>query len=250
MSKRKLRIVAIETSARLGSVACGEDSEVLIEKEFIGEQRHTDQLLPTLAEVCSEAGWSPQSIDQVYVSAGPGSFTGMRVGITAAKALGLALDVKIVAVPSTDVMVLNASNTENGPATHDIARIVTIMDAKRGQVYAALYERWDSDQTYVPGFQTLWEPSLMTAQEVLTKVDRPLAVLGEGLRWHSAAFEGESEVVCLPEPLWQPRARNVLRCGWLRAQAGLFTPADQLTPIYVRRPEAVEKWEQRHGKES
>ena len=122
------------------------------------------------------------------------------------------------------------------------------IDAKRKGVYAAVYEKLvigDQEGSYIPGWRCVEEPRVCTAEEFMECKYRPLHILGDGLQFHREALTGEG-VVHLGEETWQPRAANVLRCGWLRAQAGEFIEPRELVPIYLRRPEAVERWEKRH----
>lgn len=249
-----MKIIAIETSGRVGSVALAVGPQLICEKEFTGDQQHSSQLFPLLDSLCKEQGWSPDQIDEIYVSVGPGSFTGLRVGITAAKTLAFAHPINIVAVPSTDVMALNFSG-DLPESVRDIETVAVVMDAKRRQIYTSVFVRTESGNSeessdqLLPGYRVIIPPSVMTPAELLAQSPRPLAILGEGLRWHHESLSGP-EIETLSEDYWQPMARNVHRCGFLRAQAGLYAQADQLTPLYLRRPEAVEKWEQLHGTKS
>jgi len=239
-------ILALETSGRVGSAALAKGPELIAEGEFSAEQTHSREALPVVDRLCRRVGWSPEQLRQVYVSVGPGSFTGLRVGITAAKTLAFALDLQVVAVPSTEVTALNTKPSLWDRVDLSRGQLAVVMDAKRGQIYAAVFEPTDDEpDRLVPGFRTVMEATVLSAAELLARTVRPLYVLGEGLRWHGSAFRAAG-VVCLPEPTWRPRAANVHRCGWRRARAGLFTPPETLTPLYLRRPEAEEKWQQRH----
>ena len=99
------RALAIETSARVGSIAAANDGVVLAEEQFEHGLQHAAQIVPILDRLCRAQGWSPREIEHLYVSAGPGSFTGLRIGITLAKTMALATGVKIVAVPTVRVLV-------------------------------------------------------------------------------------------------------------------------------------------------
>ena len=102
----------------------------------------------------------------------------------------------------------------------------------------------------LPGFRTRIPPTVMSPAELLSRTGRPLYLLGEGLKYHRRELAPEGEkVIWLEKKYHQPRAANVHRLGRLRARAGLFTETDKLMPIYLRRPEAVEKWEKLHGKD-
>lgn len=238
------KIIAFETSGRIGSIALAEGDIFLAAQVFDAPQTHSRQALQVAADLVRSVGWTPDDLNEVYVSAGPGSFNGLRVGITAAKTLAFALNIPVVAVPSTEVLALNAENisAELGP----IQRLAVIMDAKRRQVFAAVFEPNPAAQSFIPGYRIFLEATVVTPVDLLAKIPTPLHVLGEGLRWHQDAFTAPG-ITCLPEPYWQPTAANVHRIGWLRARAGLYARPDELIPIYLRRPEAVEKWEQRHG---
>ena len=244
--KKAVKIMALETSAPLGSVALGEDSQVLREKELTAEQQHAAELLPAMEAIVREQGWQVGDLDHLYVSAGPGSFTGLRIGITAAKVLGWAQLTRLVAVVSTDAAVLNVDEAVGG---QEVRYGVVVIDAKRKGVYAAVYERVAKDgmaNSYIPGWRCVLEPRIMTAAELMTGNYRPMHILGDGLKVHREVLTGEA-VVPLAQRHWPPRARNVLRCGWLRAKAGLFVTPEELLPIYLRRPEAVERWQEKHG---
>jgi len=270
-------ILALETSAGIGSVALAAGPHLLREQPFTAALRHAGELLPLMDRLTRAQGWQPRDIDQLYLSAGPGSFTGLRIAVAVAKALSFALPrVKIVAVPSTDALVLNAHDARTAqPPLHHVA---VVIDAKRLMVYAALYEKTDDDPTaaptpptvappaqapddplarelhrilcdgLVPGFRLLRPAAALPPEQLLAEAPRPLYVLGPGLTAHREAFTAQG-VLWLPQAAWQPRAAAVHSCGWRRAQAGRFTDPNLLLPIYLRRPEAVERWEKLHGQD-
>ena len=248
------KIMVIETSGRLGGVALAVGPELIEERFFSAELMHTAELLPTLDALCRHHRWRPQDIDQLYVSAGPGSFTGLRVAITAAKTLAFAQHTAIVAVPSMDALVLNAASDQQ-PNDCQSRQVAVVIEAGRGRVFAAVFEPalgGESDanertQSYVPGFLNVVPAAQMLPTELLDRTSRPLLLLGEGLNYHRQEFEGDGLTI-LPDQCNTPAAANVHRCGWLRAQAGLFDDPQKLLPIYLRRPEAEEKWEKLHEK--
>ena len=252
-------IVAIETSGPIGRVALADGPLLLAEQRFGERLNHAAELLPTIDLLCRRQNWRPRDIQQVYVSAGPGSFTGLRVAITAAKTLSFAHGMKIVAVPSTEALVLNAHPAADELGL-DIARVAVVLEAGRGQVFAAVFERDStpqsgagvpdgnsSTQALVPGFRTLMPAAAIYPTELLAYADaRPLYLMGQGISYHQAELCA-GRLRWLPEDYWHGSAASVHRCGWLRAQAGLFAQPDKLTPTYLRRPEAVVKWEHLHG---
>ena len=101
------RVLALETSGRTGSVALARQGTVLSEEEFPHGLKHAAGIIPIIDRMCRSAGWGPWDIDEIYVSIGPGSFTGLRVGVTVAKSLAFATGARLVAVPTMDALVRN-----------------------------------------------------------------------------------------------------------------------------------------------
>lgn len=135
-----------------------------------------------------------------------------------------------MAIPTLDVIAQNALDAD--PAVDHVA---VVLDAKRGNVYAAWYRR--NGAVMVPQ---------STAADVepfafLSGLPADCAVLGEGVTYHRAAIERASRMI-LPEPLWPPRAETVYRLGYAKALAGQFVNRRDLIPIYIRPPEAEEKF--------
>src|SRR3954453_22527860 len=128
-----MRSIAIETSGRIGSIAVVDGEKILAEETFQHGLQNAAQIIPIIDRLTSAQRWSPSDIQQVFVSIGPGSFTGLRIGVTLAKTMALATGVKLVAVPSVRVLVENAP--EN--AKH----VIIVLDAKRDQIFSARFER-------------------------------------------------------------------------------------------------------------
>jgi tRNA threonylcarbamoyladenosine biosynthesis protein TsaB len=227
-----VRALTIETSARTGSIAAVEDARVVAEEEFEHGLQHAAQIIPIIDRLCRARGWTPRDLNELYVSAGPGSFTGLRIGVTLAKTMALATGVKLVAVPTARVLV------ENAPP--DARHVVLVLDAKRDQIFTARFER-DATGTWIER-----EPAhLDSLVAMLARASRPVHLLGEGIPYHEKFIpRDDAGVIVTPAELWRPRARIVAAIGGQMARAGQFADPDRLTPIYLRIPEAEEKWEQ------
>ncbi|MBN1435855.1 MAG: tRNA (adenosine(37)-N6)-threonylcarbamoyltransferase complex dimerization subunit type 1 TsaB [Sedimentisphaerales bacterium] len=249
----QIRIMCVETSGRLGSVAVAEGGKLLLERHFTAMQAHASELLPTMASLCEEVGWRGGDIDHLYFSIGPGSFTGLRIAVTVAKSMAFAGAVKLVAVPSMEVLALNARDALEADGG-ELGQVGLVVDAKRRQIYTGVYD-WVGDEAevdedeagYARGFWRVLDACLLKPSELLEKTGRPLWLLGEGLAQHGKAFADADGVECLPEQYWSGQARHVHSCGWRRAQKGQFCSAAALEPMYLRRPEAIERWEKLHG---
>lgn len=224
------RALAIETSGRVGSVAIVEDGTLLAEEQFAHGLQHAAEMLPRIARLCRSHGWSPRDLRELYVSGGPGSFTGLRIGITLAKTLAFATGARIVAVPSVRVLAHNAP-----PACRDL---LIVLDAKRDQIFTARLTRSEGE----------WreeEPAhLDNLPAMLSRAPRPIYLLGEGIPYHKKFIPADDPaIIVTPEDLWRARSAAVAEEGARLAAGNQFTDPDRLTPIYLRRPEAEEKWE-------
>jgi tRNA threonylcarbamoyladenosine biosynthesis protein TsaB len=229
------RVLAIETSSARGSVALGEGPRLLAVGELATNSQHCQLLIPTIDDLCVRQRWEPRSLDEIHVSAGPGSFTGLRIAVTVAKTLAIILDLRVVAVPTTDVIAARAEELADPPS-----HLAVALDAKRKQVYGAVY-RLEAGR-----YRPLVGPCLLSPAELIARTPRPLGLTGEGLTYHAEAFKGAG-APWLPEHLRWPRAQEVHRLGWEMAEAGHYSDPVGLAPIYVRIPEAEERWAQRHG---
>lgn len=225
--------LALETSGDIGSVALGRGTEWLATATFEGPKMHAGDLVPTIDALCREHQVPPDRIDAVFVSAGPGSFTGLRIGIAVARMLALSVGARLVSVPSLNVIAQNALQADPPPP-----HVGVILDAKRGRTFAAAFHR-DSD-----GYQQQDEPAEVEPEAFLRSLPSGAGVIGTGVPLHREAVES-SGVTILPAELYPARAEIVYRLGSKAARSGRWTEPHLLRPIYVRAPEAEEKWRMR-----
>lgn len=216
--------LAIETSCRLGGLALSAGWELIETVSFDSSHRHATALVDEMARLISRHSLRACDLDFVFVSVGPGSFTGVRVGVTVARTLAQTCPgIKCVAVP-TDLAA--ARNSLGLPWEH----LGVVFDARSGQIYARTFHR-TAGQIEPDGEAEIIEPA-----EFLKRTPRPLLLTGEGLEYHDLTGEG----VTLIEPaLRLPTAEGVWHVGLQRAAEGVFTPFQKLLPIYVRPPRAI-----------
>lgn len=225
--------IAIETSCRLGGVALGVGDERVDQVEYDASHRHAAAVISRLDEMLTAAGLTAGDVDEVYVSVGPGGFTGVRVGVTVARTLAQALDgVRCVGVPTARAVAENARPTDH-------RELGVVLDARGGEVYLARFSRADGG-AWTPGPR-----SCLPADEVVATLPRPILLIGEGLGYHDLGGEGIEIPPATQHELHLPHIANVWRVGRRMAREGLFTPPRDLLPIYARRPEAVRLWEAR-----
>lgn len=229
MSKKELSI-AIETSCRQGGVAVALADNLLTKMRFDASSRHASQLISHLDNMLAEAGFSARDIAQVYVSAGPGSFTGLRIGITVARTLGQMLpELKCVAVPTAKALARNALGL-------NWRHLGVVLAAKDTSAWTALFARDGDNLTQtMPG-------RLRDFERFLESAPRPLTLIGEALEFLPASGE---QITVAASQLHTPTAENVWHVGRSMAAKGQFTPYHHLQPVYPRRPEAVRLWEKK-----
>ena len=245
-------ILAVETSSRIGSVAIALGGKMLAETAFSGSLRHSAEIFPAIRGLLDRFGRKPDQIEHIYISGGPGSFTGLRIATTVAKTMHLANGAKIVTVDTLDVIAANAikltaentfsaSNHELPATSHE--KVAPILDAKRGQFFIAVYDH-DKRQGTTDGiWRKVLPDSLMSAEQFLAEYagrEGPIRLLGDGLVYYKDQFLADG-VRFFDEECWSPRAGKVHLLGRQMALEGQFADPLTLTPNYLRRPDVTIK---------
>jgi tRNA threonylcarbamoyladenosine biosynthesis protein TsaB len=219
--------VGLETSGVIGSVAVLRGEELLGQRT-IGDagRRHARTLISELDELLKSLSIVPRAVDHVAVSIGPGSFTGLRVGIVAAKTWGFVTGAKLTAVSTFNAVALALPA---GPPTAWI-----IDDALRGEVFVQKFQagqdRW----------RPVDEPRIAGLDEWLAGTQPGDVVSGPAAsKWPDDLAAARLAVA--PPELLRPTADLVARCGLEKAVAGEFTDPFTLSPLYLRRSAAEEK---------
>lgn len=230
-------VLAIDTA--LDACAAGildtDDGRLIAQETLPMKRGHAEALMPLIARVIESAGIGFTALDRIAATAGPGSFTGLRVAVTVARHLALARGARLVAVPTLDVIADAAR-----PHVPDGGHVAALLDAKGGRVFAAYYRRDDA------AMSRLCEPKLAPADAVLQSAPRPCWLTGEGLAYHEAAVAA-SGLSAVEEAARWPRARSVLLLGWRAIERGDFVAPFDLVPLYIRPPEAEEVWARRQA---
>ncbi|MEM7228474.1 MAG: tRNA (adenosine(37)-N6)-threonylcarbamoyltransferase complex dimerization subunit type 1 TsaB [Planctomycetota bacterium] len=222
-------MLAIETSQRQGEVAL-QVGDGAIEVEALQMERgHDDDLMPAIARLAARVNVTPQSIDAVCVSIGPGGFTGIRLAVVTAKMLALSIGATIVAVPSAEIVAHGTPDLGSGP-------IMVALATKRESFWSTVLHRHEDDWVVVG------TPCLATIDALPSSDVR--AIVADNHAPESLRAWATSSDVPVHAPVFTARAALVL--GRQRLGAGLTTNAASLEPLYPRPPEAVTLWEQRH----
>jgi tRNA threonylcarbamoyladenosine biosynthesis protein TsaB len=240
-------ILAVETSSRIGSVAIAFGDKLIAETTFSGLMRHSAELFPAISGLLEQVKQKPSQINQIYISVGPGSFTGLRIAVSVAKMMDLACRVKIVAVDTLDVIAANVlyckelQDQSIADTNRPMDRIAVILDAKRGQYFAAIYQRKNSRKPC--GFEKVVPDCVISASDFIEKYvkeNEPIWLLGDGLVYHKQEFCTQG-VYFFDQKYWSPRAANVHKLGWDKALRDEFADASALAPVYLCRPQVTIK---------
>lgn len=211
-------VLALDTALDQTAVALCDGRRLSVSRLEAMDRGHAERLFPLVDAVVAEAGVPLSAIDRIAVTVGPGSFTGIRIAIAAARGLGLALDRPVVGVGSLAALAASLPERPTGP-------VLAAIDARRGELYAALF---------APDGKTLEEPFAADAALVLARLGDAAAVMvgsGAPILAHQAAIEGRRR----PEsaPLAGPDPRRVAALG-----RGLDPAVHTPVPAYLRPPDA------------
>ena len=228
------RILALDSSGLVASAAILEGDRILAEYTVNYKKTHSQTLLPMLDEICRMLELDLSTVDAVAIAAGPGSFTGLRIGSATAKGLGLSLGIPLVEVPTLEAMAMNL------PYARGL--VCPIMDARRQEVYSAIC-RFSGDrletvreQKALPVLSLLEE--LGTMEPALTA--EGIIFLGDGVEPYRALID---EHLALPHSYApananRQRAASVAVLGLRLFEAGKCVPAADHAPVYLRKSQA------------
>lgn len=232
-----MKILGIESSSLVASAAILTDCIVTAEYSVNYKKTHSQTLLPMIDEIVRMTETDLEEIEAIAVSAGPGSFTGLRIGAATAKGLGLALEKPLIAVPTLDATAYGLFGAA--------ALICPIMDARRSQVYNGLYRFEKTFQTLVPS-RALGMAELIA--ELNVRNERVI-FLGDGVPVYRAEIEAgmKTEYAFAPANLNRQRASSVAALGAEYFRAGRTVSAADFAPEYLRKSQA-EREREKAGK--
>lgn len=224
-----MKILGIDSSGLVASVALVEDDIVRGEFTINYKKTHSETLLPMLDEMLNMINTKVDEVDGIAVAAGPGSFTGLRIGSSVAKGLGFALNKPLISVPTLEGMAYNLYLTEG--------LICPLMDARRNQVYAAAFQ-WKEKS-----FISVIPQEAIGIREFLDKVNKtqqPVIFLGDGVPVYREIIEEECKVehFYAPAHLNKQRAASIAARGMEYYIAGKGIEASQFIPEYLRLSQA------------
>lgn len=228
-----MRILALDSSGLAASVALMEDDVLIAEYNIQYKKTHSQTLLPMMDEIKKMVGLDLSTLDAVALAAGPGSFTGLRIGSATAKGLGQALDIPLVEVPTLEGLAYNMYGFGGC--------ICPLMDARRGQVYTGVYEFEKMTDGY--SMRTVKEQCAVPIEEIigiLNDLENEVIFLGDGVPVFRERLQELMKVPYsfAPAHMNRQRAASVAALGGVYYQLGQTVSAAGHTPVYLRLSQA------------
>lgn len=224
-------ILGIESSTTQIGCAIGGHEGVLASAHSAKGKRHAEHLTPAIEFICAQAQIELSEIGLVAVDVGPGLFTGLRVGISTAKAIAFALRVPMIGVSSLDLLAF--------PMRFSPRLIVAAIDARRGELFYAFYRQ-------VPGgVQRISDRTVGTADDLASELiasGEEALLVGDGAHRYREDFEGLARVEIVDVGSSYPSAASLVQLAHARALREEFRQIDEIAPIYLRRPDAEVNW--------
>ena len=192
-----MKILGIDTSSKFLNIALSEDEDIIKEESHLLDRRQASQLIPIVKELLRKSKTPVKRIDAFIIGLGPGSFTGLRIGVSAIKGFGIATGKPCIGVASIDAIACNARENNRD--------IIPIIDAKRGQVYAAIYRR------KAGRLKRLSEYMVLPVAKLLKKIKQEPVFLGDGVSlYRENILSADKKAVFLEEQYWYPGAGNII----------------------------------------
>ncbi|MBR6536468.1 MAG: tRNA (adenosine(37)-N6)-threonylcarbamoyltransferase complex dimerization subunit type 1 TsaB [Lachnospiraceae bacterium] len=237
-----MKILAIDSSGLIASAALATEDAVLAEYTTNYKKTHSQTLLPMIDEIVKMTETELSELDAIAVTAGPGSFTGLRIGSATAKGLGQALSKPLIAVPTTEALAWNFCGAE--------AVICPLMDARRSQVYTGLY-RWNKE---TGAMDCLFAQEAMAVEDIIAEVNRlgcPVIYLGDGADAYRTVLSEKTEVAFsfAPVHMSKQRAASLAACAFVYAKEGKTQTAAEFVPTYLRKSQAEREREEKERAE-
>lgn len=231
-----MKVLAIDTSSMVATCAIMDDEKLIGEYILNHKKTHSQKIMPMIEEILSSCELKPEDIDLYGVAKGPGSFTGLRIGIATIKALAHVNNKPVVGVSTLDALAFNIPFGEGV--------IVPIMDAKRDRVFTAMY-KWENGSFYV-----LEEPEVIEVDKLIEKLrkrDELIIFNGDGTLVYKERLLKNlgNKVILASKATNMARASSVAELALAKAQEGKTESYMELMPDYMRKSQAEREYEKK-----
>ncbi len=219
-------LLALDTSTRAAGVALYDGAQLLAEMTWVSRDYHTAELAPVIQQVFRQTGVRMAALQALGVALGPGSFTGLRIGLSVAKGISLARHVPLVGVPTFDILAA-AQPVQNLP-------LLTILQAGRGRLAVGTYEIHENEWRAVGSFQ------VMEIETLSHSIQKPTLICGELNEAQRHLLARKRKNVILASPAGSLRRPGYLaELAWKRWQSGQVDNPAALAPLYLHIGEPI-----------
>ena len=214
-----MKVLGLETATLAGGGALIDGDRIVGEYTLNIRVTHSERVMAAIDRLLTDAGWRPSDLEGLAVSIGPGSFTGLRIGVSTAKGLAMALGLSVAPVPTLDALAAGLPFAA--------LPVCPILDARKGEVYASLY-RWDGG-----AMRREWEYLALAPAALARRFTEPVIVCGDG-----AGIVRSTCARLAPPARRLPSPACVAQLGHAMLAAGSGVPPADLAPLYLRPSEA------------
>ena len=222
-----MKILSISTSSNIVSVSISENDECILELNIDNNKTHSETLMPLIEDIFNKTNLKLSDIDAISCDIGPGSFTGIRIGISSIKAIAESLNVPVIEVSSLEALAYNIQNIECNT-------ICSLIDARNNQVYCGIFdEKYNLLEDYLAD-------DINNIIEALQKYKNILFV-GDGAVAHK-------DLLQIEEFKYDNfiHSKNIAKCAYNKFKNNDIKTADTITPLYLRKSQA-ERMKQKNG---
>lgn len=230
-----MKILSIETSTMLGGVAVIDEAAGLIAETRLNvKTTHSERLMTAVNNTLTQSELGLDAIDAFAVAIGPGSFTGLRIGLSTVKGLAYATGKPVVTVPTLDAFAWNFQ--------YSSYPVCLMLDARKSEVYSAVY-KWEDDR-----FKTVIDCVSVKPEALLEKLRGDVLFAGEGVLLYKEKIDGimKERAIFAALDKMVPSPANVAMLGLMKALRGEYTTISETVPVYIRKSEAEVRWSEKN----
>lgn len=238
-------ILGIDTSSIVATAALLSEEKLICEHIINNEKNHSQKMMGVIDGVMSDSGMDLNMVDAIAVAKGPGSFTGIRIGMACAQGIAHALNKPIIGVNTLDGLGYNFMNSTS--------LLCPVIDAQRKEVYTCLF-KWNKGEMI-----RLWDYKMERVEKLadaLASLKSDIIIMGDGIyliEEHIEELKADNPQLSIKisHPAFlMPRASSIAAVGLKEYKMGRVDSCFSVKPFYIRKSNAEEKWEERHGEKS
>lgn len=226
-----MKILAIDTSSKICSVAILENDELLIEKHIDDGTTHSQKLMPLINDILKECNLTLSNLDLFACCIGPGSFTGVRIGVSTIKAFCDVTNIPVVGVSSLEGLAYNSLNSN-----YKESLICSLIDAKNDNVYCGIFKKENDNFIQL---EDLCAKNINEVLEILAKYNSSILFVGDGSVYHKYSIcQKLSKTTFIESDLNDQTATSIGKAGYNKYKQGLTGDSNFISPLYLRKSQA------------